>query len=242
MLDNAPRQRGTTLVELMIASAIGLIAIAAVVTVYAATVRHSKDQLETAHLHHQLFGLLHLISTDIRRAGYWHFSASSQSPGDNPFTAGDNRLRSQAYPDERDNSCILLAYDLDKDGRVGLGQCSSNPCPDGTDKDNVEQFGFRLRNLSTQSRYGGNGVSCDSGYWQTLNDADIAITALSFDILERCTDLVDPDAPCTDDSARLIQRAVSIELNGQLVNKPETEARLSRWIVVRNDIVRDAGE
>jgi prepilin-type N-terminal cleavage/methylation domain-containing protein len=110
MLDSTLRQRGVTLVELMIASAIGLIAIAAILTVYAATVRHSSEQLEAAHLHLQLFGLLHLISTDIRRAGYWQFDTSTQTASDNPFMAGENRMRSQAYPDESDNSCILFAY------------------------------------------------------------------------------------------------------------------------------------
>ena len=128
MLESILRQRGVTLVELMIASAIGLIAIAAILTVYAATVRHSKEQLEAAHLHHQLFGLLHLISTDIHRAGYWHFDTSTQAASNNPFVTGENSLRSQAYPDENDNSCILFAYDLDKDGRVGIGQCDDEPC------------------------------------------------------------------------------------------------------------------
>lgn len=235
MLDRTPRQRGVTLIELMIASAIGLITIAAVITVYAATARHSTEQLQAAHLHQQLFGLLHLIGTDIRRAGYWRFDTSTQSASDNPFMTGENRLRAQAYPDERDNSCILFAYDLDKDGRVGIGRCNSGSCSDGTDADNVEQFGFRLRNFSVQSRYGGNGVACDNGYWQTLNEEDIEITRLSFEILESCVDLINSDSPCTNNSPRLTHRAVSVELAGQLVNKPETMTQLGRWIIVRND-------
>jgi prepilin-type N-terminal cleavage/methylation domain-containing protein len=242
MLDSTLRQRGVSLVELMIASAIGLIAIAAILTVYAATVRHSSEQLEAAHLHHQLFGLLHLISTDIRRAGYWQFDTSTQTASDNPFMAGENRMRSQAYPDESDNSCILFAYDLDKDGRVGIGKCNSKSCPESTDVDNVEQFGFRLRNLSVQSRYGGNATSCDSGYWQTLNDTDIEVTRLRFDILENCTDLLTTDSPCSDDNPQLILRAVFVDLAGQLVNQPETAVQLNRWIIVRNDVLVDAPE
>lgn len=236
------RQRGVTLVELMIASAIGLIAIAAILTVYAATVRHSNEQLGTAHLHHQLFGLLHLISTDIQRAGYWHFDTSKQAAGDNPFVTGKNSLRSHAYPDENNNSCILFAYDLDKDGRVGIGQCDNARCPDSADADNVKQFGFRLRNLSVQSRYGGNDAACDSGYWQTLNGADIEITNLRFDILENCTDLLNPTSACTDDRPRLIVRAVFVDLAGQLADQPETAVQLNRWIIVRNDLLVDTSE
>jgi len=242
MLESVQRQRGITLVELMIASAIGLIAIAAILTVYIATVRHSKEQLEAAHLHHQLFGLLHLVSADIRRAGYWKFDTSTQAASNNPFMVGENRLRSDAYPDEDDNSCILFAYDLDKDGRVGIGQCDDEPCSDSTDVDNVEQFGFRLRNLSVQSRYGGNGTACDSGYWQTLNDTDIEVTRLRFEILENCTDLLNPASACTDDRSRLTLRAVFVDLAGQLVNQPETAVQLNRWIIVRNDLLMDAPE
>ena len=242
MLDDMHRQRGITLIELMIASAIGLVAIAAVLTVYAATVHHSREQLQTAHLHHQLFGLLQLISTDIRRAGYWRFDALIQAPSDNPFTTGENRLRSQAYPDEHDNSCILFAYDLDKDGRVGIGQCNREPCTGSTDADNVEQFGFRLRNFSVQTRYGGNGTACDSGYWQTLNEPDIEITGLNFDILEDCTDLLNTASPCTNDRSRLIRRAVFVDLTGQLVNQPATAMQLNRWVIVRNDVLVDVPE
>ncbi len=242
MLANRLWQRGITLVELTIASAIGLIAIAAILTVYLATVRHSSEQLKTSHLHHQLFGLLHLISTDIRRAGYWHFDASIQAASRNPFNIGDNILRSGAYPGEDDDSCMLFAYDLDKDGQVGIGQCDNKTCPDSTDVDNVEQFGFRLRDLSVQSRYGGSGTSCDSGYWQTLNDSDIEVTRLSFDILESCTDLIDMNSSCEDGRTRLISRAVFIDLTGQLVNQPETATRLNRWVIVRNDVLVDAPE
>ncbi|VAW75062.1 hypothetical protein MNBD_GAMMA13-1030, partial [hydrothermal vent metagenome] len=184
-------QRGITLVELMLATTLGLIAVAAVLSVYAASVHHGSAQLATAHLHQQLFGLLHLMSTDIRRAGYRQFDVATETVAGNPFVQGENHLRSQAFPDEDDDSCILFAYDLDKDGRVGVGRCDSDTCADNSDTDNVEQFGFRLRNLTIQSRFAGDSSACDSGYWQTLTDTDIEITTLRFRLLEDCTHLLD---------------------------------------------------
>jgi len=70
MLKHHSLQTGMTLVELMIASVIALIALSSVITVYSATAHHSSQQLQQTHLHQQLHGLLHLISSDLKRAGY----------------------------------------------------------------------------------------------------------------------------------------------------------------------------
>ena len=70
MLKQHSLQGGMTLIELMIASVIALIALSSVITVYSATANHSSQQLQQAHLHQQLHGLLHLINNDLKRASY----------------------------------------------------------------------------------------------------------------------------------------------------------------------------
>lgn len=228
-------QRGITLIELMIAAVIALTALSAVLSVYSATAGHSRLQLQSAHLQQQMRGLLYLIGRDLRRAGYWQFDAAQQSAGDNPFQQGDNRVRIAAYPDESPDSCILLAYDLDGDGRVGTGHCNDAPCSPLTDDDNVEQFGFRLRKGSVQSRYGGDTLSCDTGYWQALNDPDVEVTRLRFDLRQRCINLADDKQPCDNLVPRLVRRAVNIQLDARIRNRPDTSASLIRWVVLRND-------
>jgi prepilin peptidase dependent protein B len=235
MLTVAFEQRGTTLVELMVASAVSLIALSAVLTVYSATTRHSTLQLQAAHLHQQVRGILYLISRDLRRAGYWHFDATQQSAAENPFQNGENSLRSGALPDEAAESCILLAYDLDADGLVGVGQCRNDHCPPLSDDDNVEQFGFRLRNRAVQSRYGGTGLECGSGYWQSLNDAEIEITRLQFELRTHCISLMQAEKPCRTSMPRLVQRVARIAIGARIRNQPETEVSLVQWIAVRND-------
>jgi prepilin-type N-terminal cleavage/methylation domain-containing protein len=235
VLTLAARPRGFTLVELMIAGTIALVALSAVVTVYSATARHSTLQLQAAHLQQQVQGIAHLIGRDLRRAGYWHFDPAQHSPVENPFQNGENRLRSDASPDEGAASCILLAYDLDADGLVGVGQCRNGRCPPLADDDNVEQFGFRLRKGAMQARYGGTGLDCGAGHWQALNDPDIEITRLRFDLHAHCINLAQSEEPCQEALAQLIQRVVSIDIGARIRDRPETEIGLVHWIAVRND-------
>jgi type II secretory pathway component PulJ len=233
------KQRGITLVELMIAGVIALIALSAVLTVYSASARHSAQLLQHAHLHQQLHALTHLISRDLKRAGYWHFDPGFRAPSDNPFQNAMNQLRIQAHSGESPDSCILFSYDLDQDGLVGVGACDDTDCADETDDDNVEQFGFRLRGARLQSRYGGSGLACDSGYWQTVNDPATEITQLQFTQQSSCLNLLEADRACTPESPRLIQRALEIQLSGQLRNRPDTHMAITQWVRIRNDQLRE---
>ncbi len=234
MLTPRGRQRGVTLVELMIASAIALFALSVVVTVYSATARHSALHLQRAHLHRQLHATLQLVAGDIRRSGYWQFDPGEQSPARNPFQAPPNDLRIAAYPDETPGSCILFAYDMDRDGRVGIGRCDGPGCDAGTDDDNVEQFGFRLRRGTVQSRYGGKTLACDSGYWQSVTDPEIEVTRLRFTGRLDCINLIDPEKACADTEPRLVERAVEVQLAARQRRHPDIQLDASTWVRIRN--------
>lgn len=240
MLSAHPCQRGITLVELMIAGAISLVALSAALTVYSATAHHSTLQLRSAHLHQQILGILYLVSRDLRRAGYWHFDPPRQSPVDNPFQRSENRVRSGTFPGEAADSCILFSYDLDRDGLVGVGQCDKGHCPPLSDDDNVEQFGYRLHHGALQSRYAGSGLACDAGYWQALNDPDIRITHLRFGLRAHCINLLDRTAPCDDAAPQLVQRLVSIDIGARLEPDPDSQIRLVQWVALRNDRLQAA--
>lgn len=242
MLSPCRTQRGMTLVELMIASVIGLITLAAVVTAYSATASHSSQYLRNAHLYQQLHSLMHTMVRDIRRTGFWSFDPELHSATDNPFEDGTNRLRTGAYRDEAPHSCILFAYDLDRDGLVGVGQCRAGTCPGETDNDNVEQFGFRLHDGRAQARYGGDTLSCDAGHWQALTDPNIEITGLTFDQHTRCSNLDNTGADCEPHAARLVQRRVQIRLSGQQRGRPDTPLTLSAWVRIRNDQLLERAE
>jgi len=235
MLKHRHQQRGVTLVELMIASAVALIALSAVLTLYIAGARHGGELLQQAHLHQQLQALLHLISQDLRRAAYWHFNPGLRPPTASPFQNASNRIQLDAYPGERPQSCILFSYDLDRDGLVGVGACEAGNCPEQTDEDNVEQFGFRLRGSRIQSRYGGTELTCGSGYWQTVNDAFMEVTRLRFIQHTHCLNLLDTEQVCTPESPGLMRRAIEVQIGAQLADRPDTDTLLSQWVRIRND-------
>lgn len=233
------RQRGITLIELMIATTIALFALSVVLTVYSTTARHSALHLQRAHLHQQLHATLHLITGDVRRSGYWQFDPRAQSPGDNPFQNAVNDLRLAAHPGESADSCILLAYDMDRDGLVGVGQCKGVSCAQGEDDDNVEQFGFRLRGGAIQSRYGGAAFSCNSGYWQAVTDPEIEITRLRFTGHTECSNLAQQEQACSDTAPRLLRRAVELQVSGRQRRHPDVRLDVSTWVRLRNDRLMD---
>ena len=235
MLTPRGTQLGITLIELMVASAIALFALSVVFTVYSATARHSALHLQRAHLHQQLHGVLQLITGDVRRSGYWQFDPLEKSPADNPFQNMINDLRIGAYPGESPGSCILFAYDIDRDGLTGVGRCPGTRCASGNDDDNVEQFGFRLRDGSIQSRYGGPDFTCNSGYWQSVTDPEIAVTRFQLTEHVDCNNLTEPERPCTGNAARLVRRAIELQLAGKQRKYPDIQLNVSGWIRVRND-------
>ena len=235
MLSTQKSQLGVTLVELMIASLIGLIAAAALVTAYSATAHHSSQYLRRAQLHQQLYTLMHVMVSGIRRAGYWNFEPGLFQASDNPFQNPANRVRTGTFPGEAADSCILFAYDLNKDGLVGVGSCSAGGCTPGHSNANMERFGFRLRDGRVQSRYGGRATSCYDGYWQAVTDPDTRVSRLAFSVVERCLNLEDPDAPCVADGPRLIRLMASIEMDAHSSAHPQTKLSLSGWVNVRND-------
>lgn len=232
------KQRGTSLVELMVAMAMGLIAISAVISVYSSTAQHTMQYLKQAHVRQQLHSLLHVLVRDLKRTGFHAFNPLLRSPAANPFQNNGNQLQSGAYKNEAEHSCALFSYDLDQDGRLGIGSCPNKICPENHDSDNVEQFGFRLQNGRAQSRYAGNRLDCSSGYWQSITDNDIAITTLKFSIHTTCMNLEKPDQPCNSQQLMLIAQAVEIDLSGQLKNQDDTRINLHQWIQLRNQKIQ----
>lgn len=235
MLNLFAQQRGTTLVELMIATTISLMALASILTVYISTASHSTRQLQQAHLHQQAQAIMQLISSDLKRSGYWEFDPALAFAGNNPFQSSAQKIRVAAYPRERARSCILYSYDLDRDGLVGVGQCNNSTCPAGFDQDNVEQHGFRLRSGRVQSRLGGRSFNCGNGYWQSISDADIEITRLAFSLSNNCTNLEPPSTACTNSSDNLLQHAVEISLHARIASHPASTLVLKQLVRIRNN-------
>ncbi len=256
-------QHGVTLVELMIGMTVGLFVVAGVLTVYVSTLNSTKDTLQQSRLNQEIMTLVNIMSTDIRRAGYWADATPSNSSS-NPFseeggTALDVRDASAntSAGDTGSGNCITYAYDSDNSG--------GNPSV-------TELLGFKLvdnaiwmrsscddSGTSNDCSYAGtNADDCARGSWERITDQNtINVNALTFDLSNaQCINATQDDdtstggvdenncyasqggvAPSAGDITGEI-RNVEISLNAELISDDLVDASMNITVRVRNDQIR----
>ena len=155
-------QRGFSIVELLIAMAIGLFLSAVGTTLLVSQLHESKSLLVEARLMQDLRTAADLIARDLRRAGYWGAAATGVWTRDE--TSGGAQVVSNPYTDfspDTSTSTDAVTFRYSRDAR-------ENNAVDAN-----EQFGFRLRRNVIELQLG-------SGNWQALTDANtISISAFS---------------------------------------------------------------
>ena len=206
-------QRGFTLVELIIAVAIGLVVTSGVLGVFLSVSGSSADTLTRSKLNGQVSGAIEVMANDIKRAGFWGTMGIDESatPDINPFiqfnsttlevrnVTGNALVPVSDYATGGANAggdCIVYTYDANEDGLLE------------TAADNPDIVGFRLVSGVIQMRLNGDAVgnathnSCAdaNGNWQDLTDANqISITALTFQLGNSvCINNTEPDGIDTD--------------------------------------------
>ncbi len=210
------RQRGFSLVELMVAITLGLFVLAGVSYLHAEVVRANAAVLKTAHLQQTLWSLMALIADDVRRAGYW---SRAELTLDGTAANGYAPIRLV------DGDCLLYSYDEDKDDTDGA--------PDPED-----QHGFRLSGAGVQLKTSDDGcggttcADCGSGTWWLMNDPDgVRVTALSFSLAERAE-------PFDGTGREIVAREIGIRLEGEIAHDPAVRHRLDTSVSVRNHEIR----
>lgn len=224
---------GFSLTELMIASVLGLIVTAAALQLYLTQLRASGDSLRLSRLNHELHASLDLLTTELRRSGYWAGEPGLDAVTDNPFQRPENDLRRGQHPDESAHSCLLYSYDLNADKRVGVGP--SGRAAVQTSHANLEQFGLRLRHAQLQLRNGGPRFDCETGSWQSISDPDTEVTRLEFEIFSRCFNLTLQSQACRSGDAAVLQRRVRVRLAAHSRSDPSVRQQLSTQINLEND-------
>lgn len=227
------KQRGFSLTELMIGSAVGLIVIAGAVQLYLLNLRATLDNLRLSRLNQELRATLDLLQNDLRRAGYWSFVPGAENPADNPFQNEDNRLRLGHAPAEAADTCVLYSYDANADGRVGVG--AAGALGPAVSTANLEQFGFRLRDGKVQMRNGGSAFDCHSGSWQAISDPDTEIMRLHFTLTETCSNPLDPEHACRSGDPALLRRRVAIVIAGRSRSDNTVTHQLDSTVAIAND-------
>ena len=229
----ARRNRGFSLTELMVGSAVGLLVIAGALQLYLVNLGATADNLRLSRLNQELRATLGLLRNDLRRTGYWAIEPGAGNPADNPFQAGGVDLRVGQASGEAADSCVLYSYDANGDRLVGVGP--SGTAGLHTSNANLEQFGFRLRNGQVQMRNGGSAFDCASGSWQAVTDTDTEVTEFDFVIAQDCVNLRDVAAVCTAGDAALLRRHVQIGIAARSRSDHGVRQRLDSTVVVGND-------
>jgi type IV pilus assembly protein PilW len=212
------KQRGLTLVELLVGVAIALLVAAAAGTLFAAQLRESRALVLEARLLQDLRTAADLIARDLRRAGAWGNAA------DGVWIAGAAGAAANPYlalaPDGAASDVVSFSYSRD---------AVENHAVDGN-----EQFGFRLRNAVIEIQLG-------AGNWQALTDAG-TLQVTAFTVTPQVQTLPLGDfcaAPCAAGSTacppRLQVRSLGIEITGHLVADARVTRQLRHDVRLRND-------
>ncbi len=190
------KQQGLTLIELMISLALGMIIMAATLSIYISTIKSSADTIKAARLNHDLEMAISLMGNDIKRAGYWGNARIDANSRANPFTITTATLNTTTAPYNfkptdvnilsftdtagvaHSNGCILYSYDANSNGHY------DNTPSDGTNtvNDTNEFLGFRLNAGKIEMRLTGTTTAdCTEGTWQSITDETMVnITDLQF--------------------------------------------------------------
>lgn len=250
------RQRGVTLVELMIGITLGLFVMAGVTTVYIATIKTSAQTIKATRLNQEIRTVMSVLASEVRRAGYWGDTYDPTDPAstnaadegifdgigglgttNNPFTVlGSSDIQINDYNGGTQN-CMLYSFDADDDGSL----------------DTDEIFGFRMDddtgsiNATTSSPT--DTGSCTSGTWENFTDEKvITVTAITFsNDSSQCrnnTDTTNGDcyttAPAAGDTT-VETGLVTVTIEAHLKGDTTSRKSLTDTINIRNYRVVNTG-
>lgn len=201
------QQLGASLIELMIAMALGMAALSAIASLVGYGIGVNGKLLANSRLNEEVNSIGALMVRDIKRAGFnGNTVAMVTSPTDFPSLFNSSIVVSQ-HPNEDPNTCFLYSYDQNENGLQDIL---------GTN----ENFGFRLRSQTVQIRV--NGLTCANDGWQDLTDNDIIrITEMTF-----ATNQVTYN--------NVVSTQVTIDFKGELVTNDALSRQFTTSFLVRN--------
>jgi len=209
-------EHGFGLIELMISITIGMIITASIGHLFGETVKLNSKALVMTRLNQDLRATMSIMTSDIRRAGYWGQSETGIGGGAlNPFTQGSNELSASEFAGEAANSCITFAYDYNDNGVV----------------DNDEKHGFRLKSGVLEMAVQDADCTANTN-WEPVSDpAVVTITTTIFTPSFRSID-IDGDS-----NADMVIKEVAVVLTGELVADSGVSRTLLETVRVRNESI-----
>lgn len=213
------KQAGFTIAEMVVALAINIVVLVALVSIFITSLQHYRFVTAANQLNQQLQSAMDIMTTDIRRAGYWANASNDigHDQNNNPFMV----TGSTDITVGTGNNCILFTYDHGNTGTLPAISASSDD----------DRYGYRVVNQTLQTRPWGATFSCSAANnnWENITDSTvILITNLSF-TLNTTTLATGPG------TASILLRSVDITLTGQLANNSSVTKTLTQHVRIRND-------
>lgn len=234
----AAGQRGLSMIELMIGTAIGMFLVAGAVTVFVSNLGNSRRLLQEARVNQDLRAAADLISRDLRRAGYWGNAIAGTV-----VTAPATTATANPYRLVTDNvGTSTIEYNFSRDPAAAENNAiDTNEC-----------FGFRLSGGVIQMK-----TDC-TPTWQAVTDSTtITVSALTITPTETPVDARDSCATacCSDADVaagipatctvrniaagatcpRVWVRRYGLVLQGTAATDANVTRRLQTSVRVRND-------
>ncbi|TNF69261.1 MAG: prepilin-type N-terminal cleavage/methylation domain-containing protein [Gammaproteobacteria bacterium] len=217
------RQKGFTLVELLIALSLSFFIITAFLSFFSFINTYEKIQTKSVTENAKLQKIITSVMSNVRRAGYWASANKNIGMGvnNNPFMQDKTNL----YVNQ-DKSCLLYSYDVNQDGQISpLGQVASD-----------ERFGFRLKNGRLQVRPKSLATfSCQDAYdkWINLTEFD-EVKFKDFQInLIKINQNIETSGWVV--SPKLQKRLVHIQFESLLPHTSDPIVTIDQLVFVRNN-------
>ena len=209
-MQHPPRQRGWSMIELMIGLLIGLFIAAVGSTMFVGQLRTSRLLLNEARLSQDLRTASDVIARDLRRSGY--FGGATDAGRANPYAA--------IGPAGAASDAISLRYSMD--------------ATENNSVDSNEQFGFRLHAGVIELQLGaGNWQALTDANTLTITRFNISPDAQDISLASFCTTpCAAGDTHCPPHQQLL---SVSVELSARLVSDSAVTRSLRSTVRTRND-------
>ncbi|GGO88248.1 type IV pilin [Marinobacterium nitratireducens] len=229
------RQRGISLIELMIAMVLGLLIAAVVISMYGTTIASTQQAMTTIRLNQELRIAMDTIVRDIRRAGYSTVDAVSDNPyrdlvrvtssATGPLAVFLNDSTALADTDTQ-GSCILLGYESTFDTASG-GERIAGFRHDTTDNTIEAMWGVIAS--ASQPATVCNGF----GSWYNLLDENTVSASVSFILRD---DAVAYTPVSVASFAQGTVKSIRVAISADSLIDPNISAELVEDVRIRGDL------
>ncbi len=222
------KNKGFSLIELMVAMVVGLFVAAIVATMYVSIIRANSTTVQLSRLSMDMQAALDIIARDIERAGYVSGAEAALARDDDGnviSSAVYNTVSGAMFLASNDlnidsQHCVLIRYDANNNGVIA-----------GDDPPELLGYRWNQANSTIEYRTWASGTqSCaDDPDWNEDNplaggDGNLNITGLNF--------ILDPVSGAYTTTGH---RIIRIQMSGQSGTNNAIQLELDRRVRLRND-------